>query len=175
MIGGYDSPARFLPSAATQAARRAALPPADQLRQALHTGLAGLPLSAAKLKPFIADVEAARTQAELDRLVMEGHRAGFHVAVHGVGLSIGAEAPLDRAHLDRVAALVVDLGNPVDHLSCVAREYGIPMLTGIEHATRRIAKGSWIVVNANEGRIFQAGENEALQARRQHLVAGDNF
>jgi pyruvate,water dikinase len=70
--------------------------------------------------------------------------------------------------LDRVAALVVDLGNPVDHLSCVAREYGIPMLTGIEHASKRIAKGSWIVVNANEGRIFQAGESEAAQALRLH-------
>ncbi|MHB8790906.1 MAG: PEP/pyruvate-binding domain-containing protein [Desulfobulbaceae bacterium] len=69
--------------------------------------------------------------------------------------------------LDRVAALVVDLGNPVDHLSCVAREYGIPMLTGIEHATLRIAKESWIVVNANEGRIYLAGESEAAQARQQ--------
>lgn len=70
--------------------------------------------------------------------------------------------------LDRVAALVVDLGNPVDHLSCVAREYGIPMLTGMEHATKRIAKGTWIGVNANEGRIYRASESEAAHARRQH-------
>ena len=70
--------------------------------------------------------------------------------------------------LDRVAALVVDLGNPVDHLSCVAREYGIPMLSGIEHASKRIAKDTWIVVNANEGRIYGAGEGEATQAFRQH-------
>ncbi|MFZ5798382.1 MAG: PEP/pyruvate-binding domain-containing protein, partial [Thermodesulfobacteriota bacterium] len=70
--------------------------------------------------------------------------------------------------LHRVAALVVDLGNPVDHLSCVAREYGIPMVTGIEHATARIARDSWIVVNANEGRIFQASESEAAQAREQY-------
>ena len=69
--------------------------------------------------------------------------------------------------LDRVAALVVDLGNPVDHLSCVAREFGIPMLTGIGHATRRIAAGSWIVVNANEGRIFHAADKEAAHARQQ--------
>ena len=79
VIGGYDSPARFLPSAATQAARRAALPPADQLRQALHTGLAGLPLSAAKLKPFIADVEAARRQPLLDRQALAG--SGLALAV----------------------------------------------------------------------------------------------
>ncbi len=33
-------------------------------------------------------------------------RERYPLSVHGVGLSIGAEAPLDRAHLDRVAALV---------------------------------------------------------------------
>jgi predicted exporter len=34
VIGGYDSPARFLPSQATQAARRASLPAADELAPA---------------------------------------------------------------------------------------------------------------------------------------------
>ncbi|MGW8161652.1 MAG: PEP/pyruvate-binding domain-containing protein [Desulfobulbales bacterium] len=70
--------------------------------------------------------------------------------------------------LDRVAAVVVDLGNPLDHLSCVAREYGVPMLTGIEHATRRIPRESWIVVNANEGEIFLAQEEESQHALREH-------
>lgn len=69
--------------------------------------------------------------------------------------------------LDRVTALVVDLGNPVDHLSCVAREFGIPMLTGIGQATTRIDPGTWLVVNANEGLVFAATEEEAAHARRQ--------
>lgn len=72
--------------------------------------------------------------------------------------------------LDRVAALVVDLGNPVDHLSCVAREYSIPMLTGIEYATARITGEAWIAVNANEGRIYPATDEEAEHARR-HFAA----
>jgi len=33
-------------------------------------------------------------------------REHYPLSVHGVGLSIGAEAPLDRAHLDRLAALL---------------------------------------------------------------------
>ena len=70
--------------------------------------------------------------------------------------------------LDRVTALVVDLGNPVDHLSCVAREYGIPMLTGTEHATRILRGGNWVVVNANEGQIFQATEEEIQHGLREH-------
>jgi len=70
--------------------------------------------------------------------------------------------------LENVTAVVVDLGNPVDHLSCVAREYDIPMLTGTEHATRRIPGGEWIVVNANEGQIFRATEEETKHAMREH-------
>lgn len=33
-------------------------------------------------------------------------RERYALSVHGVGLSIGADAPLDRAHLDRLAALL---------------------------------------------------------------------
>jgi predicted exporter len=65
VIGGYDSPARFLPSARTQAARRASLPSADELRPRLQAALVDSPLSAGKLEPFIADVEAARRQPAL--------------------------------------------------------------------------------------------------------------
>jgi uncharacterized protein (UPF0276 family) len=46
-----------------------------------------------------------RPQAQLAALA-----ARFPVSVHGVGLSIGGEAPLDAAHLDRVAALCDRLG-----------------------------------------------------------------
>lgn len=61
-IAGYDSPARFLPSAAAQKARQVALPPPDALATALHAGLAALPLRSERLAPFAADVEAARHQ-----------------------------------------------------------------------------------------------------------------
>jgi predicted exporter len=60
VIGGYDSPARFLPSTAAQAARRASLPPPDELQRRLQAALVDSPLSAAKLAPFVADVGAAR-------------------------------------------------------------------------------------------------------------------
>ena len=66
-IAGYDSPARFLPSAATQRARLASLPEAATLRARLRDALAGMPLRAQRLEPFVADVEQARTQAPLAR------------------------------------------------------------------------------------------------------------
>lgn len=37
---------------------------------------------------------------------LERIRADYPLSIHGVGLSIGGEAPLDEAHLDRLAALL---------------------------------------------------------------------
>lgn len=61
-LGGYDSPARFLPSRATQLARQQALPERTELARRLALALEGQPLSAAKLTPFLDAVEAARQQ-----------------------------------------------------------------------------------------------------------------
>ncbi len=72
LIGGYDTPTRFLPSAATQAARRASLPPPDELRQRLHAALADQALSAARLTPFLEEVEAARQGPLLTRADLDG-------------------------------------------------------------------------------------------------------
>ncbi len=60
VIGGFDSPANYLPSLATQEKRRASLPDAATLRENLQLATAGLALRAAQLGPFIDDVEAAR-------------------------------------------------------------------------------------------------------------------
>jgi predicted exporter len=60
VIGGFDSPTNFLPSRATQEARRSSLPAAAILRENLRQATAGLALDGAQLTPFIDDVEAAR-------------------------------------------------------------------------------------------------------------------
>jgi predicted exporter len=60
IIGGVDSPALYLPSLATQAARRASLPDPATLARNLDLAVRDLPLDAAQLGPFKSDVEAAR-------------------------------------------------------------------------------------------------------------------
>ncbi len=78
-IDGYDSPARFLPSSAAQAARRASLPAADELRPRLQAALADSPLAASKLEGFIADVAAARQAPDIDRASLDGSGLGLAV------------------------------------------------------------------------------------------------
>ncbi len=60
VIGGYESPARLLPSPAVQQARRDALPDAATLSSNLKQATEGGPLPADRLNGFIDDVQAAR-------------------------------------------------------------------------------------------------------------------
>ncbi len=78
-LAGYDSPARFLPSQAAQAARLASLPPTDELRRRLAEALVDAPLAAAKLEPFLADLATARKQAPLTRADLDGTHLGLAV------------------------------------------------------------------------------------------------
>lgn len=71
-LGGYDSPARFLPSQSLQRQRQAALPDPEILAQRLATAQADSPLPASRLAPFIADIGAARSQPLLDRAQLDG-------------------------------------------------------------------------------------------------------
>jgi predicted exporter len=68
VIAGYESPARYLPSGLTQAARRASLPDAPTLRSRLATASSGLPLRAGALDDFVNQVAAARSAAPLTRI-----------------------------------------------------------------------------------------------------------
>ena len=69
-IGSFESPSFYLPSMATQEARRGALPATAQLQESLHqalhtSGASALPLGADLLQPFLEDVESARHSALL--------------------------------------------------------------------------------------------------------------
>ncbi|MGH8216490.1 MAG: MMPL family transporter [Rhodanobacteraceae bacterium] len=59
-VEGFELPSRYLPSTATQNARRAKLPDAAQLQSALQQAMEGLPFRTGVFAPFVADVEAAR-------------------------------------------------------------------------------------------------------------------
>ncbi len=66
-LAGYESPTVYLPSAATQEARQAALPPKEELIRRLRAATASLPIRAERLAPFVDDVEAARNRKPLQR------------------------------------------------------------------------------------------------------------
>lgn len=57
------------------------------------------------------------------------------------------------------AGVIIDIGNPTDHLSCVAREHNIPMITGAENALSCLRDDQWIILDGDQGMIFSAPES----------------
>lgn len=72
VIAGFESPTRFLPSAATQQARQQALPAPEELARRLPAALRDLPLRAERLQPFLDDVADARAQPLLTPEALAG-------------------------------------------------------------------------------------------------------
>ncbi|WP_265945353.1 MMPL family transporter [Dechloromonas sp. A34] len=128
-LGGYESPARFLPSQSTQVTRRSSLPAAEELRSRLQAAQLGSPLAAAKLEPFLTDVEAARRLPAIDRQALNG--TGLALAVdsllleHASGWSVllplrPGEKAIDPAAVRSVLtgsnALFIDMKTEFDKL-----------------------------------------------------------
>jgi predicted exporter len=127
VIASYDSAARFLPSNATQAARRASLPADEPLRSRLAAVAASLQLKPDALAPFVQQLAAARTAAPLTRADLDGtsfalgadallwQRAGvwhallpLRVIAPAAGTAIDPSAA-DPIDIDRVRAAVADV------------------------------------------------------------------
>lgn len=83
VIGGFDSPANYLPSAGTQAARRGSLPDPSALRDNLREATRGSDLDSERLRPFLSDVEVARHAPLISARDLEGTslRAGFDALI----------------------------------------------------------------------------------------------
>jgi predicted exporter len=98
-IGGIDSPSNYLPSLATQTARRDSLPPAAALRESLDRAARGLGLDSHELTPFLDDVEAARHAPLLTPKDLAGTSlaAGLDALLMHVGERWSALLPLRAA------------------------------------------------------------------------------
>jgi len=119
-LQGYDSPARMLPSAQTQARRLAALPDAATLAPRLAEATADGALPAARLGPFVADVDAARSQAPFGRAALSG--TPLAAAIDALLLPGDASRPWralvnlqpgdgGRLDVDRVRTAIADVAN----------------------------------------------------------------
>lgn len=125
LIGGYDNPARFLPSAQVQRERLAALPPRQALQRDLAQALQDAPLSAGRLTPFLDAVDAARrgplmTRADLDGTamalavdsLMSSNDGQWHVVLPLRPAATGVtDIPVDqvRQALEGTGAVFIDL------------------------------------------------------------------
>jgi rifampicin phosphotransferase len=53
------------------------------------------------------------------------------------------------------SGVIVEIGGVLSHASTIAREYGLPALANVKHATRRLKTGDRIRLDANQGIIVR--------------------
>jgi predicted exporter len=157
VIEGFDSPAHYLPSVATQRLRLDSLPDEAELRARFATAAAELPLRAEAFEPFFANVEAARRQAPLRRADIEG-----------TSLAAGVDAMLVRTEgrwtalmpLRAGAAAGQDAAAPID----AARMRAELAKTGLD--------GVYFVdMKSESDRLYSGYLREAIQLSLAGLLA----
>jgi pyruvate,water dikinase len=84
------------------------------------------------------------------------------------GRALGSDAVLVAPRADPgwtplflgVRAVVVEAGSLISHSSIVAREYGLPMVVNVPHATR-LREGAVLTVDGTEGwlRVEESDDN----------------
>jgi predicted exporter len=148
-IRGFDSPARTLPSPATQASRLAALPDARTLEANLREAMKGMAFRPDAFAPFVKEVAVARAGPPLTRAAYAGTPLGSRLDAQVVELdgqwlvltSLGGVADMARlrAALDKLAdarTQIVDL-----------KQVSADMLEGFRgEALRQAALGALLIV-----------------------------
>ena len=80
------------------------------------------------------------------------------------GAVVVARQPSARLVLamDRIAAIITEVGSPTDHMTIVAREFRIPTLVDVGSATRVLRPGQIVTVDADAARVYPGIVTELL-------------
>ncbi|MFH1840840.1 MAG: PEP-utilizing enzyme, partial [Candidatus Shapirobacteria bacterium] len=55
--------------------------------------------------------------------------------------------------LPRIKAIITEKGGITSHAAILGREFGIPVILGVENATKKLKDDQWVMVNGIEGKI----------------------
>ncbi|NMG35499.1 MMPL family transporter [Azoarcus sp. TTM-91] len=146
VLDGWDSPARYLPSLATQQARLAAIPDRTELERRLNVAATGLPLSASRLTPFLDEAEAARNRPPLTRAGMEGTSLSMAVDAmllstgHGARALLPLRAPAANGHVVDAAKVRTALAQ-AGMAQAELAQAGEPLFLDLKHESDALYAG----------------------------------
>lgn len=125
---------------------------------------------------FIVDLPEAEILAAGGRVVCPGAGAGEVVSVAStadleklpVRAILVARNPFPEmiTILDRAAALVTEVGSDASHMATIAREYRVPVITGIRDAVRKLT-GKEVTVDATGKKIYQGLHPAFVEVRNR--------
>lgn len=113
-----------------------------------------------KTPPLLQGVISSGGRASGRVLLVKSRRDFEHIPQEPVVLVMHQSFVEAANLLGQVAAVLVELGSPTDHLACVAREQETPMLCEMKDAATILQKGQWLTVDGNHGRVYNATAEE---------------
>jgi len=136
VLAGFESPTRYLPSAATQRARQASLPNAAELETRLAQAVQGLPVRAHVFTPFLADAERARRQPLLQ---------ASDLAQTSMAMAVDALLVQQDRHWSVLLPLTAPAGSAInaDRMRAVLTASGLPnaVFVDVKAETDRLYSG----------------------------------
>lgn len=70
-------------------------------------------------------------------------------------------------YFNLIAGLVTEVGSAFCHGAVVAREYGLPTVVNVKHATRTLKTGDWVMLDADHGVVRRLTVDEVVAAEKQ--------
>ncbi len=69
--------------------------------------------------------------------------------------------------MDRVSAIVTETGGIAGHMATIAREFNIPTITDVSHATSMIRQGETITVDADSAYVYRGAVRELSTGKKE--------
>ncbi|OGU11598.1 MAG: hypothetical protein A2X61_16590 [Ignavibacteria bacterium GWB2_35_12] len=77
--------------------------------------------------------------------------------------------------IHKASAVITDVGSTTGHLSIIARELGVPVLTNTNNASEILENGMEVTVFADEQKVYLGKVNELLDTYKASIVENNAF
>lgn len=78
--------------------------------------------------------------------------------------------PEDTIYMGKAVAFITNLGGTLCHAAIVAREMGKPAVTGTTEATEVLKDGQMVLVDGNEGAVYEWIPEEGKEEKGENLA-----
>lgn len=131
--------------------------------------------------PGVKNLEGLKLLMERGATASKGQSTGTLVRVRGDedianvkpgSILVAREGSLKMVRrISHLRGIILERGNPLEHLACVAREYRIPMIVKAANAMELLPEGQDVTLDADEARVYQ-GEAKLPGTARIGLSPG---
>lgn len=81
-------------------------------------------------------------------------------------------SPSDTATIDKekVLGFVTEIGGPTSHTGILGRSMEIPAIVGMDHVTRKVKHGDWVIVDGGQGLLIISPDEKTIEEYRKKSV-----